>query len=129
MLDHAVGVNAEAGLAVRFFLQVGEDVHAGRVPPEEEGFVVLSRPFHEVEGLGVDFLVDGLHALAGQRAGVLDFAAGETVDDAAWCPFLFELGGLRIVRVLGFFLGVEVVKVAEEFVEAVVGWQHVVGVA
>ena len=83
MLDHAVGVNAEARLAVGFFLQVGEDVHAGRVPPEKEGFVVLGRPFHEVEGLGVDLLVDGLHALAGQRAGVLDFSAGKTVDDAA----------------------------------------------
>ena len=58
------------------FLEVGPDVHAGGVPPEEERLVGLLGAVHEVEGLGGDFLVDGFHALLGQRAGVFDLAVG-----------------------------------------------------
>ena len=41
MLDHAVGVDALAGLAERLLLQMGEDVHARRVEPDEERLVGL----------------------------------------------------------------------------------------
>ena len=70
MLDHAIGIDAETGLACNAFLQVREDVHLGGVPPQEERLVGLLGALHEVDGLGVDLLVDGLHALLGQRAGV-----------------------------------------------------------
>ena len=33
VLDHPVGIHAEARLALRLLLQVREDVHAGRVEP------------------------------------------------------------------------------------------------
>ena len=51
------------------------------------------------------------------------------MDHAARAEVLLELGGLRVVGVLRLFLGVEVVEVAEELVEAVVGRQHLVAVA
>jgi xanthosine utilization system XapX-like protein len=51
------------------------------------------------------------------------------VDDAARTELLLELRALRVVGVLGLFLGVQVVEVAEELVEAVVGRQHLVAVA
>ena len=42
---------------------------------------------------------------------------------------LAELGSFGIIRMLGLFLGIEVVEIAEEFVEAVVGGQMLVEVA
>ena len=45
VLDHAVGIGAEAGLARALLLEVREDVHAGGVPPEEERLVRLLRAF------------------------------------------------------------------------------------
>ena len=112
-------------------LQVREDVHAGGVPPDEERLAVLVRVVHEVERLGGDLLVDRLHALPGQRTGVLDLLgpSGEAVDHAARAEPLLELGVLRVVGVLRLLLGVEVVEVAEELVEAVAGRQHLVAVA
>ena len=49
-----------------------EDVHAGRIPPHEERLAVLVRLVDEAERRRGDFLVHRLHALLGQRAGVLD---------------------------------------------------------
>ena len=86
-------------------------------------------PFQEIEGARGDLVVDRLHALDGQRAGVLDVSIARGLDHAARSELLLELRVLRIVRVLGFLLGVEVVEVAEELVKAVVGRQHLVQVA
>ena len=129
MLDHAVRIDAEPRLAVRLLLQVREDVHAGGVPPHEEGLLILRGAVHEVQGFDRDFLVDRLHALARQRTRVRDAAVGEAMNDAARTKPLLELGIFRIVRVFGLFLGVEVIQVAEELVEAVIGRQHLVAVA
>src|SRR6185369_5978880 len=51
------------------------------------------------------------------------------MEHTAWAKLLLELGVLRIVRILRFFLGVEMVKVAEELVEPVIGRQELVLVA
>jgi hypothetical protein len=80
-----------------------------------------------------DLVVDGLHALLGQRTGVVDplrpVAVRPRVEDAAAAeapPELGEIGGRRVVRQLGFLLSVQVVEVAEELVEAVVRRQVLV---
>ena len=39
MFHHAIWVDAASSLAVRLFLQVCEDMHASRVPPDEEWLV------------------------------------------------------------------------------------------
>ena len=102
-------------------------------------------PLHEVDGRGRGLVVDRLHALLGERAGVLDRLLADLAEaridrgvvdvgrlalqDAARA----ELGAvgrvLRIVRQLRLFLGVEMVEVAEELVEAVHGRQRLVAVA
>ncbi|MNL17509.1 hypothetical protein D3C87_1386050 [compost metagenome] len=79
---------------------------------------------------GGGFVVDGFHALGGQCAGVFDLAVGVAVDHATGSPGFDEVRVvLGPVRALGFFFGVEVVQVAEELVEAVVGRQEFILVA
>ena len=99
----------------------------------EERLVVLDRLLHELEAGVEELLVDRLHALDRQRAGVLDLlravGVGPGVEHAARPELLLELGVLRIVRILRLLLGVQVVEVAEELVEAVRGRQELVAVA
>jgi hypothetical protein len=57
-------------------------------------------------------------ALAGQRARVFDLAVGGGAQDTAGTELLAEFRVLRVVRMLRLLLGVEVVEIAEELVEA-----------
>ena len=82
-----------------------------------------------------DLLVDGFHALLGQRAGVRDLLLAhsppsrlvgrvvlvgrDAVEHAAWSELLLEFRILGIVGQFRFFFGVQVIEVAEELVEAV----------
>ena len=114
-------------------LEVGVDVHAGGVPPEEEGLVRLLGLLEVVErGLG-DLLVDRLHALLAQRPGVLDLlravGVGPGVDHAARGELLDHRRVFEVVGILELLLGIEVVERAEELVEAVRGGQVLVAVA
>ena len=95
----------------------------------KNGVSACDLPVDEVDGGGRGLVVDGLHALAGQRAGVLDGAVGGGLDDAARAELLAEGRVLRVVEVLRLLLGVQVVEVAEELVEAVGGRQELVLVA
>src|SRR6266704_2146620 len=69
-------------------------------------------PFHQQK--------NGFHALLCERAGILDglaaLAIGLALEHAARTELLSERGILRIVLVLGFLLGIEVIEVAEELV-------------
>jgi hypothetical protein len=84
VLDHAVGVDAEPGLALGLRLEVREDVHPGGVPPEEEGLVVLLGALvHEVERLDVtSSSIVSMRFLVSGPVSVMP-AVGEAVDDAA----------------------------------------------
>src|SRR5260370_6772372 len=135
MLDHAVGIDAEAGLAIGCGLEVREDVHAGGVPPDEERLAVLVRLVDEVQRALGDFLVHRFHALPYERAGIFALLLAplakphiyggivlirrETVEYAARTEHRLDSRIFRIVAVLRLFLRVQVVKVAEELVEAV----------
>ena len=147
VVDHRVVVLRlpPAGLADALRLRMRPVVHVGGVHPDEERRVGIVCPTNEVlAGVG-EFLVDGFHALLGQRPGVLDalLAAGAApavfgvvelvgrpgVDDPARPQLLVEQRELvlrRPVRVLWLLLCVEVVQVAEELVEAVHGGQVLV---
>src|SRR5262249_10174673 len=72
VLDHAIGVEAEAGLALRLLLQVREDVHARGVEVAEPRCAGLVLALDEALRCGEKLLVDGFHALLAHRAGVLD---------------------------------------------------------
>jgi len=84
---------------------------------------------HEAERRPGDFLVHRLHALFGQRAGVFNRAAGVAVNNTTRAEFLFELRVRRIIGVLRLFLGVQVIQIAVELVEAVIGRQHVIAIS
>jgi hypothetical protein len=93
---------------------------------------------------GVDkIIIAGLHALAGERAGVLDLlfshpaparllgrivlVCSPAVEDPAGAELRFELRELLriwVVGVLGVLFSVEVIEVAVEFIEAVYRWQE-----
>ena len=68
VLDHAVGVDAEPGLALGLRLEVGPDVHPGRVVPDEErlarpGRALSMKPIAAVRNspstVSIRFLVSG----------------------------------------------------------------------
>ncbi len=133
VLHHAVGIDAQTGLALRLLLQVRPDVHPGRVPPAEEWLAVAVGLLDELEARVEELLVDRLHPLGRQRTGVLDLLRavriGPGMQDAARTILLLELGIFGIVRVLRLLLRVQVVEVAEELIEAVRGGQELVAVA
>ena len=124
---------------------VGAQVHAGRVEPAEERLARRVLPLHEVDRRGGGLVVDRLHALLGERAGVLDglladlaearidrgvVAVGRLALEHAARAELGAVGRvLRIVRQFRLFLGVEVVEVAEELIEPVHGRQRLVAIA
>ena len=94
---------------------------------------------------GEELLVHRFHALARERAGVLDGLLADAAEarilgrivavgrlalqHAARAELGAELGVLRVVGVLRLLLGIEVVEVAEELVEAVHRRQELVAVA
>ena len=147
VLEHAVDVLAVAVLVAAAMLgpDVRAQVHAGRVEPDEERLARSPLPLHVVDGRSRGLVVDRLHALLGERAGVLDGLLADLAEAridggvvpvgrlAAQDAARAELGAigrvLGIVRQLRLFLGVEVVEVAEELIEAVHGRQRFVAVA
>ena len=54
------------------FPHMRAEVHAGGVEPAEERRVRPRLTLHEIDGGGRRLVVDRLHPLLGQRAGVLD---------------------------------------------------------
>jgi hypothetical protein len=134
---HGVVVEALAADALRLLGNVGAKVHVGRVPPHEEGFTLGMGSLDELDGALGDVVVDGLHALSVQRAGVLDGLLPNpaeapilswivdirrlAVEHTARPKELLEHRLLGIIGILWLLLGVEVVKVAIELVKAVDG--------
>jgi hypothetical protein len=57
MFDHTVRVEAKTGLALRFRFEPGPDVHAGRIKPSQERFLVPIWSINEIHR--VAFLVSG----------------------------------------------------------------------
>ena len=146
VVDHGVVIRALelARLAQAFRLGVGAQVHVGEVHPDEGGLACLVLALDEVDGAVGDVVVDRLHALLGQRAGILahllaDLAEaridgrivlvrGRAVQDAARAELETERRVLGIVGQFRLFLGVEMVEVAVEFIEAVDRRQELVAV-
>ena len=110
-------------------------VHVCGVEPYEEWLAGVVGGLDELLGRRDELLVAGLHPLPGQGPGVLDLlatlAVRPAVQHAAGPVLLLELGEVlrvRIVHFLGFLLGVQVIQVAEELVEAVHGRQVLVAI-
>src|SRR5208282_4809277 len=70
--DHPIAVVVLPALASVLVGEVSPEVHGRRVVPEEERLVCFCLLLHKAESACCDLLVDGLHALLSQRAGVLN---------------------------------------------------------
>ena len=120
-------------------------MHARRVEVAEPRRVCLVLAVDEIDRRADEFLVHRLHPLGVKRAGVFDHlladppvggidgrivgVAGPAFEHAARPELGPELRILGVIRILRLFLGVEMVEIAEEFVEAVYGRQIFVAVA
>src|SRR6516165_1587391 len=95
------------------------DMHAGRVPPDEERFSVLVGFLHKFDRAAGNFLVDCLHTFHGERAGILAGlfsprtetwvgwrrivrGRGHATQYAAWAKSHFYLAVAGTVSFVGF---------------------------
>ena len=122
-----------------------EGVHTCRIEPDEERFVGAGLPLNEVDRGGAGLVVDGFHALFGQCARILDGLLADPAETwilsgvvavrrlapqhAARTEPGPELRVLGIIGMLRLLLGVEVIEIAEELVEAVHGRQECIAVS
>ena len=126
VLHHAVGVLVLARDAPVLLLDVRAEVHARAAPPHEEGRPRCVGIADEAHGGCDRLIVYRLHALLGEWPGVLDPAVGVAVDHTPRAESLREGPILGIVLVLRLLLGVQMIEVAEELVEAVVCGQELI---
>ena len=147
VLDHAVDIFAVpvCVAATVFGSDMRPEVHARRVEPRKERLARFVLPLHEVDRGPRGFIIDRLHALLGERAGILDLLLADlaearidrrivgvgrpSVKHAARPELLQVFRILRIIGQLRLLLGVEVIEVAEELVEAIDCRQALVPVA
>src|SRR6476620_6907563 len=76
VFDHSVSVfrpRIEARLVPKFGPYMRSEVHPRRVEPAKEWAICPSLALHEINGGGRRLIVNRLHALLGEWAGVLDF--------------------------------------------------------
>ena len=121
-------------------------MHAGGVVPQQERLAGLVGAVDEVQRPGQQVVLDGLHALAGQRPGVSDGLAADPAEafvlgrvvGLAGPGVQHAAGGEQplhhrvvpgVIGLLGLLLGVQVIQVAVELVEAVHGGEELVAVA
>ena len=120
-------------------------VHARRIEVAEPRRICLVLAVDEIHRRADKLLVHRLHALGVERAGIFDHLladapvgridgrivgiAGLAFENAARSELGPELRVLGVVRILRLFLGVEMVEIAEELVEAMHGRQILVAVA
>ena len=145
MFDHAVGEDPETGHALALGLEVRVEMHARGGDPGEPGFPGRMVLLDELGAAVEELLVGRLHAFLGQRPGVdaillahrAEARVGlatvgigrNAIEQAARAELRAEGRILRIIGVFRLFLGVEVIEVAVELVEAVHGGQEIVAVA
>ena len=151
VLDHTVGILILARDSTQFVFYMRPEVHARAVPPHEPRLARRMLLANELHGPVRRFIVNRLHAFLGQwsrifaallppraessRFGLVVFLGCIAVQNAARAEVLEK--GLavgqypvtRVVFVLRLFFGVQVIQVAEEFVEAVHGRQVLVAIA
>jgi len=99
-------------------------VHPRGVEPDKKRYVSICGIFDEALCLGDDLVVDSLHSLLGERAGVLDSTICVAVNDPARPESLAEVREVllrRIIGIFGFFLCIEVIQIAKKFIKAMVG--------
>src|SRR5262249_5137983 len=133
VLHHAIGINAKSGLSLRVRLEMSPYVHPSWIEPDEEWLLLLICSLDEVQGCRDELFIDRLHALLCERTCILTSLlaprteAGiiarcvrcrrKTFEHATGSELRSECWIFRIIRVLGFLFGIEVIEIAEELIE------------
>ena len=146
VVDHGVRVLAHPapGLTQAFRLHMRAKMHVREVHPDKERLARLRLALDEISSPLRHVVVDRLHPLPGKWSRVLDRLLADLAESRIHsrivrvCRFavehaprtvLFTKGRvLGIVAVLWFFLGVEMIQIAIELIEAVDGRQEFVAV-
>ena len=99
------------------------EVHRSGIVPEEERLALLVGFVNEAQGLIGYLVVDRLHTFLRQGTGILNplsaFAIGPAVKHASGSKPLPEFRVLRIINILRLLLGIQMIQIAKELVEAV----------
>src|SRR5262245_59867530 len=104
-------------------------MHASRVKPTKKWPVRAGLALDKIDCCGGSLVVDCLHALPGERPGVLDLAVGGRSEHSARTKFFAEFRIARIGSRLWVFFRVEMIEIPKKLVEAVVCRQIFVAVA
>src|SRR5262245_5977 len=108
-------------------------MHAGRIPPTEEWCVGFCVPLDEVETGLEELFVHGFHSFGVERAGVFNPLSTVRIcpalEHSTRSELLLEFRILRIVFALRLLFGIQVIEIAEEFVEAVCSRQKLIAIA
>jgi len=86
-------------------------------------------PLHEVDSGREELLVHCLHALFGQGTGIFDPTVRRGLDHTSRPKPFPKLGIFGVLGVFRLLLGIEVIEIAEELVEAMVGRQELILIA
>ena len=129
VLDHAAVYSSARDTALTRHLlvaHVGAEVHARAAPPDEEGLVLLRRfAMNSMAAATVSSSTVSMRFLvSGPVSSILPSA--QELDHAARPELLAEFRICGIVLVLRLLFGVQVIEVAEELVETVVGRQMLI---
>jgi hypothetical protein len=106
---------------------MGAKMHVSEIHPHKERVAGRMLVFDKFDRPGRNIVVNGFHALSGQRAGILDLLRpirlGITVNNTPRAEFFPELGVLWIVTVLRLLLGIQVIEIAVKFIKTMIGGQ------
>src|SRR5258708_18192357 len=119
-------------------------MHPAWIDPHEEGLLVAVCAIDELRRGLEEFLIDGFHALLGERTGILAFlfAPGaktgivarrvgrdcHALHHAARAELRLERWILRIVRIFRLIFGIQMIEIAKELIETVHGGQEFIAV-
>ncbi len=120
-------------------------MHARGIEVDEPRPILLGLAVDEVDSGSEKLLVHRFHTLGVESAGILDdlladlavgwingrivLIARFCLEHAPWAKLGAEARVFRIIYVLRLFLGVEVIEIAEELIEAVHRRQELVAIA
>src|SRR5262245_3973961 len=112
-----------------------QDVHSRGIHVAKPWHIFFCLPIDEIECCREKLLVHCLHAFLWKWSRIFDclfanssklwvrgriiFVGCFALQHTAWTKLLTKVWILRIVSVIGFFLSIQVIKVAEEFIKAV----------
>ena len=125
---HGIVIETLARQPLFLFGRVGPEMHASGVKPHKERLVLFGGALNKLLGAVEKFEIHRLHALFIKRPRIRHAAVGEAMHHTARTKTLPKGGVLRVVRILRLLFGVEVIEVAKEFVEPVLGGQKFIAV-